>query len=253
MSSTRSGPRLSTPKEHGGLVTLGAAGLLATAVSPEPLRALVAAGLFLVAFLARGPTERRTRGFRPRPWDLGALFIYGLAGAGATFALAQTNVALAASAAVLAAALIAGGAIAQQRRIHRSLGIELLGMASAGLAAGLAIVIGGGTAGLAAIVAFSMITYACSSVLVVRAQLRKLSSQTVGAYNWMGLCAIAIGAAIASGYEPFLFLVFAPRCAYIGYRNFVPARPSSPYMVAASETAQLALFAVGIAVVIAVA
>ncbi len=242
MATLRRRPLISTPKEHGALVTLVCAGGLAVAVAPQQSVALATLTLFLLAFLARGPIERRVRKFRPRPWDLVATGCYLLAALGAVFAVANSTPGHAAIAVICCVAVLSGGAIAQKLRIHRSLAVELTGMALGGVAAAVAIVAGAGTIGLAAVVAASLISYSTASVLLVRAQLRDLSAGATRTRNLLALAWLAAGMLAANTFGPTLAIAFAPRLAQVTLRCVVPARPTSPYVVAVFETAQLLVF-----------
>src|SRR6266702_1455707 len=79
--------RVSLPREHGAYLTLAGAASTAALVAPAPSAAL-AVGLTLgMAFLLRGPLERRARGGQARGWDAPAMAIMAvLAVAGAAVA-----------------------------------------------------------------------------------------------------------------------------------------------------------------------
>lgn len=244
--------RLSLPQEHGALVVLLAAAVVAAALAPYPALASAVMALFLLAFLARGPLERRLRGFRPRRLDNPATAFYGVVAAASIGVLAigapapeggwMAGPLLAAATAVSASAFLIGGGIAQKLRVHRSVWVELLGMAACGLSAGLALVAGGVAASEAAVVATALSSYGVASVLSVRGLLR-----AGGATFPLQLAALVIlggGAAVAGWFEPLLAAAFAGRFVHLIYRASRPAARPAPYRVAAVETAQLTLFAV---------
>jgi|GEM_PF-5168399 len=242
MAAVKRGRTLSLPTEHGALVSLAAGGVLAVIMAPQPPIAFATFALFLLAHLARGPTERRARRFRPRRWDLAAMLGYTTAAIATTYVVATVAPVVAVVAAGCALLLLGGGAVAQVMRVHRSLAVELGGMAMCGIASGVAIVGGGGDVGLAAVAAFILAAYAASSVLLVRGQLRKLTPKRSLHHSRLALALLIVGAAVAATYHLVLGLAFVPRASHVTVHCFVAARPTSPYKLAAIETAQLALF-----------
>jgi hypothetical protein len=173
--------RVSLPGEHGAYLTLAGGALAAAMVAPAPLPALGAAVAMVMAFLARGPIERRARGAAPREWDAAALVaMVGLAVAGALIAGVP--------ALLLAAAAVPVAAFAARRsRRMRTEAFEIAAMGALGASAGLAAWCGGLAVGAAAAVGVVLGVHAATSVAVVRGAVRGR-----GGLLW---AAVAVGAA----------------------------------------------------------
>src|SRR5437773_12069280 len=101
-------------------------------VAPAPLAAIGAAVAMVMAFLARGPVERRARGAAAREWDGGAVVVMvALAVAGAAAAALGRLAAL--PAVLLAAAAVPVAAVAAKRsRRMRTEGFEIAALGALG-------------------------------------------------------------------------------------------------------------------------
>lgn len=241
--------RVSVPREHGGLVTIAGSALLAAAVAPEPGRALAAASVVLVAFLARGPIERSVAGARARAWDRPALLGYA---AIAALALALAGSARALPAAVLAIAIPIAGGVVRRMRAHRSLRVEALGMAALGGAAGAAAFAGGAGVMVALAVGVAMAAYGGAAAPLVRAEVRRLSSMEASELTWVGVHVLVTGAVASVAFVPAVGLAFAPRVAHAVWRGLagLPDPRRSIGVVVARECCELAAFVALMAAVV---
>src|SRR5262249_12713808 len=111
--------RVSLPAEHGAYLTLTGGAPAPAVVAPAPLAALGAPGAVGMAFLARGPIERRARGAALREWDGPALAVMAAVAVAGAFVAGVPVLLLAAAAVPLAAVA------AKRSRRMRSEGFEI--------------------------------------------------------------------------------------------------------------------------------
>ncbi|MCG8422029.1 MAG: YwiC-like family protein [Proteobacteria bacterium] len=234
--------KLSKPGEHGGLVTLTGNTVLALVVTPEPLAALAAGVVYLVAYLARGPIERKARHFRLHSWDLPALGLYAACAALAGLHIASSNPT--AALVVMASALLipAVGALVTTARIHRWFAVELAAMGSIGGTAGMAMYAGGATIPMSALIGLAMASYAAAAVPTVRAEVRDLAPTARARQSWLGVFVLGLGAALTAVFLPAVSLAFAPRIAHGAWRAIRGIGKHRITCIAARETAEVALF-----------
>jgi hypothetical protein len=244
MSRTRRRARLSKPGEHGGLVTLGGSAILVALAAPQRVPALAAALVYMIAYLARGPIERKARGFRLRDWDAPGLAVYALASLAAAAVIARAHPLMAVV--VLASALCfpGVGVLVTRARVHRAFVVELIGLAACGGAAGVALYTGGAAVIACVVVGLAMASYAASAVAMVRAEVRDLEPAARLRLSRFGLAALlAGGAAVAAAAPPFA-IAFAPRVGHAAYRAIRGPGSHRIAVIAARETGELALFVV---------
>jgi hypothetical protein len=244
MSGTRRRTRLSKPGEHGGLVTLGGSALLAVLVAPQLAPASAAALVYVIAYLARGPIERKVRRFRLRDWDAPGLVVYALAGLAAAAVIARANPLMALV--VLGSALCfpGVGALVTRARVHRAFAIELIGLAACGGSAGIALYTGGAAVAACVIASLAMASYAASAVAMVRAEVRELQPPARLRLSRLGLAMLLAGGAAVAAAEPVLAIAFAPRLGHAAYRAIGGPGSHRIAVIATRETGELALFVV---------
>lgn len=237
------GKRLSTPQEHGGLVILAGGVLLAALAAPRPLVAALAVVVYLAAYMARGPIERRVRHARPRPWDGAALLLYAAAAAAIVATLAASGPWGALAVAGSAALIPIAGAVAVRARRHRDLAVELAGLGACGGVAGIAIYAAGGAEILALSVLFAGAAYGASTAPLVRSELRReldtAARRQLAAAAFMILGA---GAAATAAVAPVSAVALAPRVVHAAYRIARPGRTASRRLLITREVVMLALF-----------
>jgi membrane associated rhomboid family serine protease len=237
------GKRLSTPQEHGGLVILAGGVLLAALAAPRPVLAALAAAVYVAAYLARGPIERRVRRARPRPWDRAALLVYAAAAAAIVLALATVGPWGALAVAATATVIPVAGAIAVRARRHRDLAVELVGLGACGGAAGVAVYAAGGAEILALTVIAAGAVYGAATAPLVRSELRReLELPARRDLAGGAFLILAVGAAITAAFVPLAALALAPRVLHAAYRVARPGRSPSRTVLITREVISLALF-----------
>jgi hypothetical protein len=244
MSRTRRRAKLSKPGEHGGLVTLAGSAFLVALVAPQPVPALAAALVYVIAYLARGPVERKVRRFRLRDWDAPGLVVYALAALAAALLIARADPIMAVL--VLGSALCfpGVGALVTRARVHRAFGVELIGLAACGGSAGVALYTGGAALATCVIVGLAMASYAASTVAMVRAEVRELEPPARLRLSRLGLAVLLAGGAAVAVAEPVLAIAFAPRLGHAAHRAVRGPGSHRIGVIAARETGELALFMV---------
>jgi hypothetical protein len=248
----RAKPKISKPGEHGGLVVVAASGIAAGVLAPAPHMAVVAAIAGVAAYMARGPVERRVRGFRRREWDTMATAAYGLAVVAAVAAVATRDVVAGALVGGGAIALVAVGAAVTAARKHRVLVVELVALAGCGALAGVFLFAGGGSERAAITIGAAMAAYGAATVPFVRAEVRELAAWDARAMAWLAVLLLLCGAAgVVVVAADVVAIAFAPRAAHCVARG-VLGRPRSRRVlfVAVRETAEIAVFVTLVCVLI---
>jgi hypothetical protein len=234
--------KLTLPREHGAIVTLGGAGLAAALLAPHPLAAMAAAVVVAAAFLARGPIDRRVAGLGWRGWDGWALVaIAVVAAVGGWYA--GTAVSGAGPLVFLvAAALLGASAVVRRLRRHRAFAVELGGLIFCGAAAGLFALAGGAAAARAAALAAVLAAHAGASAPLVRTELRRRERAHASRGLLTALLLLCAGAGLAAGLgHPVAAVALAPRLAHVIVRSLRGTPTSAPSAAALRETALLTL------------
>lgn len=237
-------PKISKPGEHGGLVVIAASGVAAAVLAPVHHIAVVAAIAGIAAYMARGPVERRMRGFRPREWDAVASIVYATAIVAAVAVVAARDVVAGALVGAGAGGLVAIGAGVTAARKHRLLVVELLALAGCGAMAGVFLFAGGGAERASVAVGAAMAAYGAATVPFVRAEVRQLAPWEARAMSWLAVLLLMCGAvAVVVVATDAVAWAFAPRAAHCAIRGVLgKPRKRRVLFVAVRETAEIAGF-----------
>ncbi len=234
--------KLTFPKEHGALVTLTGAAVLAAVTAPRPDLALLASIALFAAYLSRGPIERRVAHLALRPWDAPALLLYMVVVTLCVGVLARAHGWAALAIAVVATAIPAAGALARAVRAQRALLVETVGLTAVGATAGVAAYAGGTPYSTAGAMGIALGAYGAVAILIVRAQIREEKVRNPRANAALALALLFVAAGVSALVVPLLAAAFAPRAAHAALRIVRPPPEVHIYHLAARETAEIALF-----------
>ncbi len=234
--------RLSTPGEHGGLVTLAGSATLATLVAPEHLVALASAAAFAVAFLSRGPLERAARKFRPRAWDRRAVVLYGVVLVGLIAFVGARDVLAGAITGLGAVAIPVAGTVVVKARVHRAFAVETLALGGCGGVAGVGLYAGGVAIAPAMALGLAMASYGAATVALVRAEVRDLDPAARTRVSWLAVLWLALGAVACAVTLAAVVAAFAPRAIHAVARAVFGTGSRRIGAVAARETVELLIF-----------
>jgi len=249
MSNTLANRRLTFPAEHGALVTLAGAALLAALLAPHPEVAIAAAAVVAALYLARGPIERKVKRLRLRTLDPLALIAYAIAAAACLYVVARSRADAAWLLGAIAIAIPIAGATTRSAALRRSVLVEVGGMIAVGATAGADLYAGGGTVDGALFAGAALASYSAAAIFIVRAHTRPLErrDRIIGA--WIGVAFLAAGAAISAALYPRMALAFVPRGAHALARTVFVSHTKRIKLVALRESLELALFVALIAAI----
>lgn len=230
--------RITLPREHGGPLTLLGATAASALLAPSPAAALGVELMLLVAFLARGPLERKATA---RPWDHAALAVMAVLGVLGLYLASRGRIAGAALAAAGALALPGGALLARRRHWLHGAGFELVAMLGLGASAGLAAWCGDLAEPRALVLGILLGAHAAASVPLVRAQVRRRERPQVLLAGFL-VAAGAVGVFCISGV--LALVVLLPRSLDIALATGRVAGRVDPRSVGLRESALLTAAAV---------
>jgi hypothetical protein len=235
---------LSLPHEHGGYLTIAGAAFAGVALAHARAPALAVSAVVTAAFFARAPVEQLVRR-RGAPLDGAAVVV--LTGIVLASALALAD-AWASITLAVAAAIVAGSALARRARSHRATWFEALGMAALGASGGLAARAGGADLRVAFVLALVVGVHTCLAVPLVRSEVRPRERMRA-----RGASIVALGLVVAAALLLVLVgsgrcsIALLPRALHAATRSLLPPAKARPNVVGVRESIMLAVVVLALA------